>query len=560
MAFDILENGASGTVIKVIGVGGAGGNALNNMIRRSTTDEVEYIAANTDRQALSQSMAKKLIQLGSSGLGAGARPEMGAQAANEAREEIAEALRGANMVFITAGMGGGTGTGAAPIIAEVSQELGILTVAVVTKPFGFEGSRRMRNAEAGLAALKNRVHSLIVILNDKLEEELGEDATMKECFEKADEVLYNACSGIAEIIYAPGIVNADFEDVRTVMSERGTAMMGAAEAEGQDRAITAASEAIACPLLEGVTLKGAKGVLVNITASDNLKQSEVRRAMETIRNFADPDANFVYGAVLDENMGDRMRVTVIATGLDQTGTDGTYINKQQSAVANTGSGVWEPHPAGRAKPAESEADLFGQTQRVAKPVAPQWNPENHQAPKTSFTYVKPAEVAPAPAVQPAPVAPVAPAVPVAPVAPTAPVAPVVSAPVEPVVPAAPVTPAAPEPVVPAAPVEPAAPEAPVEAKPVARESISGGLSRPISLPDGDVQMPAQKSDNTIFGNMIGEKQTVKDIFVTLGGGQGSGVWTSNAPASKTAEEEEKKDSETGVTSINIPSFLRKPNN
>lgn len=559
MAFDILENGASGTVIKVIGVGGAGGNALNNMIRRSTTDEVEYIAANTDRQALSQSMAKKLIQLGSSGLGAGARPEMGAQAANEAREEIAEALRGANMVFITAGMGGGTGTGAAPIIAEVSQELGILTVAVVTKPFGFEGSRRMRNAEAGLAALKNRVHSLIVILNDKLEEELGEDATMKECFEKADEVLYNACSGIAEIIYAPGIVNADFEDVRTVMSERGTAMMGAAEAEGPDRAITAASEAIACPLLEGVTLKGAKGVLVNITASDNLKQSEVRRAMETIRNFADQDANFVYGAVLDENMGDRMRVTVIATGLDQTGTDGTYINKQQSAVANTGSGVWEPHPA--AKPAENGADLFGQTQRVAKPVAPQWNPENHQAPKTAFTYVKPAEVAAAPVVQSAPVAPAAPAAPVAPVTPVAPVASVVSA-QEPVAPVAPVTPAAPEPVVPAAPVAPATPvtpAAPVEAKPVARESISGGLSRPISLPDGDIQMPAQKNDNTIFGNMIGEKQTVKDIFVTLGGGQGSGVWTSNAPASKTAEEEEKKDAETEVA-INIPSFLRKPNN
>ena len=225
-AFEPYVDGSTNTVIKVVGVGGAGGNALNTMVTKLTDCQVEFIAANTDRQALTRSLASEKISLGRTGLGAGARPEVGFQAANDAREEIAEKLRGADMVFITAGMGGGTGTGASPVIAEVAQELGILTVAVVTKPFSFEGGKRMRNAELGLNQLKNRVHSLIVILNDKLEEELGEDATMRECFEKADEVLFNACAGIAELIQKVGQINLDFEDVRTVMGTRGTAMMG----------------------------------------------------------------------------------------------------------------------------------------------------------------------------------------------------------------------------------------------------------------------------------------------------------------------------------------------
>ena len=249
-AFEPYVDGSTNTVIKVVGVGGAGGNALNTMVTKLTDCQVEFIAANTDRQALTRSLASEKISLGRTGLGAGARPEVGFQAANDAREEIAEKLRGADMVFITAGMGGGTGTGASPVIAEVAQELGILTVAVVTKPFSFEGGKRMRNAELGLNQLKNRVHSLIVILNDKLEEELGEDATMRECFEKADEVLFNACAGIAELIQKVGQINLDFEDVRTVMGTRGTAMMGSGEAEGPDRAVTAASMAVTCPLLK----------------------------------------------------------------------------------------------------------------------------------------------------------------------------------------------------------------------------------------------------------------------------------------------------------------------
>lgn len=310
-AFEPYVDGSTNTVIKVVGVGGAGGNALNTMVTKLTDCQVEFIAANTDRQALTRSLASEKISLGRTGLGAGARPEVGFQAANDAREEIAEKLRGADMVFITAGMGGGTGTGASPVIAEVAQELGILTVAVVTKPFSFEGGKRMRNAELGLNQLKNRVHSLIVILNDKLEEELGEDATMRECFEKADEVLFNACAGIAELIQKVGQINLDFEDVRTVMGTRGTAMMGSGEAEGPDRAVTAASMAVTCPLLEGVELRGAKGLLVNITAQEGIRMSEVRSAMETIKNYADSDALIVFGTVYDDSMGDKVRVTVI---------------------------------------------------------------------------------------------------------------------------------------------------------------------------------------------------------------------------------------------------------
>jgi len=235
MAFEILETETLGTVIKVVGVGGAGGNAVEHMIRRNVQG-VEFICANTDHQALSRSAAPNIIQLGATGLGAGSRPEAGRQAATEARERIADALRGAHMVFITAGMGGGTGTGAAPIVAEVARELGVLTVAVVSKPFDFEGPKRMKVAEAGLAELEEKVHSLIVILNNKLEEVLGEDAEMNECFRAADDVLHNACAGIAEIINVPGLINVDFEDVKTVMSEHGKAMMGTAMASGPDRA------------------------------------------------------------------------------------------------------------------------------------------------------------------------------------------------------------------------------------------------------------------------------------------------------------------------------------
>jgi len=314
MTFEILETETNGTIIKVIGVGGAGGNAVEHMINRGVQG-VEFICANTDHQALARAQASNVIQLGKSGLGAGSRPEAGQAAASEARERLADALRGAHMVFITAGMGGGTGTGAAPVVAEVAQELGILTVAVVSKPFTFEGPRRMKIAEAGLDQLESKVHSLIVILNDKLEEVLGEDAEMHECFKAADDVLHNACAGIAEIINVPGLINVDFEDVKTVMSEHGKAMMGTASAEGLDRARIAAEQAVASPLLEGVDLSGARGVLVNITASSSLKMKETREVMDTIRAFAADDATVIFGTVRDESMGDELRVTVVATGL-----------------------------------------------------------------------------------------------------------------------------------------------------------------------------------------------------------------------------------------------------
>ena len=311
--FEIVDGEARGTVIKVIGVGGAGGNAVDHMIRNGVGG-VEFIAANTDAQALARSHSKHQIQLGSTGLGAGAKPEQGRTAAMGEREAIREALAGANMVFITAGMGGGTGTGAAPIVAEIAKEMGILTVAVVTKPFQFEG-KRLKVAEAGIEALEEHVDSLIVILNERLMEVLGEDISMRDAFKAADNVLHNAVAGIAEIINCPGLVNVDFEDVKTVMGEMGMAMMGSAHASGVDRARIAAEEAVASPLLEGVNLSGARGVLVNITASEGLKMREVNEVMNTIRGFAAEDATIIFGAVYDEEMAENLRVTVVATGL-----------------------------------------------------------------------------------------------------------------------------------------------------------------------------------------------------------------------------------------------------
>ncbi len=313
--FEILDSQASSPIIKVVGVGGAGGNAVNHMIEREVQG-VEFIAVNTDAQVLARNLARNQIQIGSTGLGAGARPEEARAVAISDRERIEEALRGAHMVFITAGMGGGTGTGAAPVIAEVAREMGALTVAVVTKPFSFEGGKRMKTAEQGLQELWPNVDSLIVILNDKLEEVLGEDVTQEEAFRAADSVLNNAVAGISEIINQPGLVNVDFQDVRTVMSEQGMAMMGAASASGIDRARIAAEQAIACPLLEGVNLAGARGVLVNITASrQSLKLRETKEVMNTVRAFAADDATIIYGGVYDDSLGDELRVTVVATGL-----------------------------------------------------------------------------------------------------------------------------------------------------------------------------------------------------------------------------------------------------
>ncbi len=314
-----VEEFHQGTQIKVIGVGGGGGNAVEHMIDRAVQG-VEFICANTDAQALSRSAAHKTIPLGNSGLGAGSKPEKGREAAMLAEGNIREAIAGAHMLFITAGMGGGTGTGAAPVIARIAKEMGILTVGVVTKPFDWEGGRRMTNADNGLAELEANVDSLIVVLNEKLLEVLGDDITQDEAFAHANDVLKNAVGGIAEIINVPGHVNVDFEDVRTVMGEPGKAMMGTAVASGPDRARIAAEQAVACPLLEGIDLSGAKGVLVLITAAKgSLKLSESKLAMNTIRAYASPDAHVIYGTAYDDELGDQVRVTVVATGLSRQG-------------------------------------------------------------------------------------------------------------------------------------------------------------------------------------------------------------------------------------------------
>ncbi|KAB2875321.1 MAG: cell division protein FtsZ [Burkholderiaceae bacterium] len=317
MPIEMIEEFAQGTLIKVIGVGGGGGNAVEHMIR-SGVQNVEFICANTDAQALNRSAARSLIQLGDTGLGAGGKPERGKAAAEEAEGRVREMLDGAHMVFITAGMGGGTGTGAAPVIARIAKQMGVLTVGVVTKPFDFEGPRRARQADAGAQELEANVDSLIVILNEKLLEVLGDDVTQTAAFAHANDVLRNAVGGISDIIHMDALVNVDFEDVKTVMSEPGKAMMGTGVAGGPDRAIKAAEAAVACPLLEGIDLSGARGVLVLIAASEaTFKLNESKNAMNCIRRYAADDAYIIYGAAFDESLGDQLRVTVIATGLSQ---------------------------------------------------------------------------------------------------------------------------------------------------------------------------------------------------------------------------------------------------
>jgi len=333
MEFDMVDNAALGTVIKVVGVGGAGGNAVQHMINKGVSG-VEFIAANTDAQALAVSGANNIIQIGDSGLGAGMRPEIGRQLAEQSRSRIEDALRGAHMVFIAAGMGGGTGTGAAPIVAEVAKTMGALTVAVVSKPFSYEGQKCMDVAEAGLEELTKHVDSLIVILNEKLED-IYEDESMLDWMKHADDVLNNAVAGIAEIINVPGHINVDFNDVKTIMGEQGKAMMGTATAAGVDRARIAAEQAVASPLLDGIDLSGAKGVLVNVTASRGLKGKEIKEVMAAVRAFAAPDASIAQGIAYDDAMGDEIRVTVVATGLGKNKKSISLVQPQQ--VQRTGT-------------------------------------------------------------------------------------------------------------------------------------------------------------------------------------------------------------------------------
>ena len=314
---ELIDTQAQEAVIKVVGVGGCGGNAVDHMILQGVQG-VEFISANTDAQALKRNQAKVQLQLGSGitkGLGAGANPEIGRQAALEDREQISELIGGADMLFLTAGMGGGTGTGAAPVVAEIAKELGILTVAVVTKPFAFEG-KRQRIAQEGLDALAQHVDSLIVIPNDKLMQVLGNQITLDEAFKAANDVLHGAVAGIAEIISCPGMINVDFADVRTVMAEMGMAMMGSAKAAGVERARAAAEQAVSCPLLEDINISDARGVLVNISANRATFQlQEMYDVMETIKAFAADSATVIVGTVYDESLEDSLRVTIVATGL-----------------------------------------------------------------------------------------------------------------------------------------------------------------------------------------------------------------------------------------------------
>lgn len=368
MRYQLQDIDPQNAVIKVIGVGGGGGNAINHMLN-GHLDGVEFICANTDAQALKNSAVRTVLQLGSTvtkGLGAGANPDVGRNAAMEDKERIAEAISGADMIFITAGMGGGTGTGAAPVVAEVARELGILTVAVVTKPFPFEGTKRAKVAEQGVAELAKHVDSLITIPNEKLLPVLGRDMSLLNAFKAANDVLLNATRGVAELITRHGLINVDFADVKTVMSEMGEAMMGMGAATGVNRAREAAEAAINSPLLGDIDLSGAKGILVNITAGMDLTIGEFDEVGNTVRDFADEDATVVVGTVIDPDLQDEMRVTVVATGLGGNRGRGSASVRSESprlqVVAND-----------RTTPkASNYADSFA---RKGKPASPSSEPD-----------------------------------------------------------------------------------------------------------------------------------------------------------------------------------------
>ncbi len=329
--FTIVEENRCHAVIKVFGVGGGGGNAINTMIEEGLQG-VEFIVANTDAQALTRSLAPLKIQLGArltKGLGAGANPDIGRQAALEDRDMLRESLLGADMVFITAGLGGGTGTGAGPVVAEVAREVGALTVAVVTRPFSFEGITRNRQAECGAKDLKNLVDTIIVIPNEKLLLIAGKEMRFVEAFRKVDDVLFQAVRGISELVTNPGYINLDFADVKTIMSGMGVALMGTGTASGQNRAVAAAEKAISSPLLEDVSIRGARGVLINITAGPSLSLNEVNEAASLVREEASDEANIIFGTVIDEALGDDLKVTVVATGFDPGTAESPWKNPRR---------------------------------------------------------------------------------------------------------------------------------------------------------------------------------------------------------------------------------------
>lgn len=359
MTFELVEEIKQGAKIKVIGAGGAGGNAVNTMIK-SKMEGVDFVACNTDMQALAVNLAPVKIQIGhelTRGLGAGANPDVGKNAAIENQKELADAIHGADMVFITAGMGGGTGTGAAPIIAKTAKEMGALTVGVVTKPFSFEGKRRGRVADEGVAELRDVVDTLITIPNEKLLSISEKGTTMLDAFKKADDVLLHAVKGISDLINVHGLINLDFADVRTVMNEMGMALMGSGISNGESRAIDAATKAISSPLLENVSIRGATGIIINITGGPDMTLHEVNEASKLIQEEAHEDANIIFGAVIDESMGDEIRVTVIATGFNKgvRGVRAASVNRPQKTTP-----IFTP----------KRPEIVQQPQVVAQPVQP----------------------------------------------------------------------------------------------------------------------------------------------------------------------------------------------
>lgn len=355
--FELVDAYSQSAVIKVIGVGGGGGNAVQHMVN-ANLEGVDFICANTDSQALQGTSAKSTLQLGvemTKGLGAGANPEVGRQSALEDRDKIYEVISGTDMLFITAGMGGGTGTGAAPIVAEVAKELGILTVAVVTKPFNFEGKKRRAIADRGILELSNHVDSLITIPNEKLLTVLGKDITMEDAFTSANDILLGAVQGIAEIITCPGLINVDFADVKTVMSEMGLAMMGSGLSQGTERAREAAESAISSPLLEDINITGARGILVNVTAGPSLGIGEIAEIGDHIEELAAEDATVVVGTVIDESMGDDLRVTLVATGIGEENVV-TPQTVPESQPAVTDININRPRPESAQTTATANAD------------------------------------------------------------------------------------------------------------------------------------------------------------------------------------------------------------
>ncbi len=470
--------------ITVVGVGGAGGNAVNNMIS-AALEGVEFIVANTDSQALSQSLADRRVQLGitiTQGLGAGARPEVGRQAAEEALPEILQLLDGANMVFVTAGMGGGTGTGAAPVIAAAAREQGILTIGVVTKPFHFEGRRRMQSAEQGITELEKVVDTLIVIPNQNLFKIANEKTTFADAFKMADDVLHMGVRGVTDLMVMPGLINLDFADIRTVMGEMGKAMMGTGEAEGPDRSRVAAESAISNPLLEDHSMKGAKGVLINITGGLDMTLHEVDEAANRIREEVDGDANIIFGSTFDATMDGRMRVSVVATGIAAMAAQQpapNYLSLDMNRPMQTGQPALSrpvAPPMGRVAMPAAAASAPAMPAAPAAPVAPPAPPVAAAAPAAPImaSMPTPAPVYEAPAEEPVMMAPPVEAAPVAP-APAPVPAPVAAAPV-----AAPPAPA-PAPAAPQRPLvdendwrvsRPSTAKAPVRAEPVTRPTMA----------------------------------------------------------------------------------------